>query len=217
MFEREWEESTNVRDLLNYLYHTRAVHQTGTGRRLLRLYGCASCRRVWHLVPDGACRRAVELAEAYADGQAAKAVLRKALKAAAPFLHAGPGAVNRSAVQAVFYAAAPDALRVTQAGPFASAALHDGGTTDDGDFCHRLRDMFGNPFRPVGLDPAWRTPTVTALAVGIYEQRAFDRMPILADALQEAGCENEDVLDHCRGDGPHARGCWVVDAILGKR
>jgi hypothetical protein len=79
-----------------------------------------------------------------------------------------------------------------------------------------LTDIFGNPFRPVAVDPAWLTSTVVALARGIYEERAFDRMPILADALQDAGCDNEDVLDHCRGPGPHVRGCWVVDMLLGK-
>ena len=66
------------------------------------------------------------------------------------------------------------------------------------------------------IDPEWRTSTVVQLAQGIYADRAFDRLPILADALQDAGCDNEDVLTHCRGTGPHARGCWVVDLILGK-
>jgi len=82
--------------------------------------------------------------------------------------------------------------------------------------CHLLRCMFGNPFRPVAFDPSWRTSTVVALAGGVYADRAFDRLPILADALQDAGCENEDILAHCRGSGPHARGCWVVDMLLGK-
>ena len=79
-----------------------------------------------------------------------------------------------------------------------------------------LFDIFGNPFRPVAIDPDWLTSTVVALARGIYDDRAFDRLPILADALQDAGCENADVLTHCRGDGPHVRGCWVVDLLLGK-
>ena len=79
-----------------------------------------------------------------------------------------------------------------------------------------LRAIFGNPFRPVAVDPAWPTSDVVALAKGIYEERAFDRMPILADALQDAGCDNEDILSHCRGPGPHVRGCWVVDLVLGK-
>ncbi|WP_246173508.1 hypothetical protein [Limnoglobus roseus] len=79
-----------------------------------------------------------------------------------------------------------------------------------------LRDIFGNPFRPVTFSPAWLTPTAVGLAQAIYEDRAFDRLPILADALQDAGCEDEAILGHCRGDGPHVRGCWVVDGVLGK-
>ncbi len=81
-----------------------------------------------------------------------------------------------------------------------------------------LRDIFGNPFRPVALDPAWLTADVLALARGIYDERAFERMPILADALQDAGCDNSDVLNHCRGAAQvHVRGCWVVDLLLGKQ
>ncbi|QEL15868.1 hypothetical protein [Limnoglobus roseus] len=79
-----------------------------------------------------------------------------------------------------------------------------------------LRDIFGNPFRPVTFSPTWLTPTVVSLAEGIYADRAFDRLPILADALQDAGCEDADVLGHCRGEGVHVRGCWVVDGVLGK-
>ncbi len=81
---------------------------------------------------------------------------------------------------------------------------------------HLLRDIFGNPFRPVTFSPSWRTSTVVALASQMYESRKFGAMPILADALQDAGCDSADVLDHCRGLGPHVRGCWVVDRVLGK-
>ena len=81
-----------------------------------------------------------------------------------------------------------------------------------------LRDIFGNPFRPVAFNPAWHTSDVLLLAQGIYDDRAFDRMPILADALQDAGCDNEDVLNHCREvNATHVRGCWVVDLVLGKQ
>jgi len=79
-----------------------------------------------------------------------------------------------------------------------------------------VRDVFGNPFRPVAVKPAWLTSDVVALATGIYADRAFDRMPILADALQDAGCDNEEVLDHCRSGGPHVRGCWAVDLLTGR-
>jgi hypothetical protein len=79
-----------------------------------------------------------------------------------------------------------------------------------------FRDIFGNPFRPVTINPAWRTSNVTALAQSIYADRAFNRMPILADALEDAGCDNADILNHCRQPGEHVRGCWVVDLLLGK-
>lgn len=79
-----------------------------------------------------------------------------------------------------------------------------------------VRDAFGNPFRPVALDPSWRTEAVVALAEGIYAERAFERMPVLADALEDAGCAHADILSHCRGDGPHVRGCWVVDLLTGR-
>ena len=79
-----------------------------------------------------------------------------------------------------------------------------------------LREIFGNPFRPVAREPSWLTTDVLAIARGIYDERAFDRMPILADALQDAGCDNEDVLNHCRDAKQlHVRGCWVLDLVLG--
>jgi hypothetical protein len=80
-----------------------------------------------------------------------------------------------------------------------------------------LRDVFGNPFRPVAFNAAWRTDTAVSLALQMYESRDFDAMPILADALQDAGCDSEEVLNHCRdAKQVHVRGCWVVDLVLGK-
>ena len=79
-----------------------------------------------------------------------------------------------------------------------------------------LRGLFHYPFRPVAVDPAWLTSDVLLLARGIYEERAFDRMPILADALQDAGCTSEEMLNRLRHGLDHTRGCWVLDAILGK-
>jgi hypothetical protein len=81
---------------------------------------------------------------------------------------------------------------------------------------HTLREIFGNPFRPVALDPAWQTATVVALTQAIYDEPAFDRLPILADALEDAGCTDADMLNHCRQPGAHVRGCWVVDLLLAK-
>jgi hypothetical protein len=86
-----------------------------------------------------------------------------------------------------------------------------------GDLIPILHDIFGPlPFRPITLNPSWRTSNVTALAQSIYDDRAFDRLPILADALEDAGCDNADILNHCRQPGEHVRGCWVVDLVLGK-
>jgi hypothetical protein len=82
-----------------------------------------------------------------------------------------------------------------------------------------LRCIFGNPCRPTVVDPAWFTwheATLPRLARCVYDGRAFDRLPVLADALEEAGCHDADILAHCRGPGPHVRGCWVVDLLLGK-
>jgi hypothetical protein len=83
--------------------------------------------------------------------------------------------------------------------------------------CSVIRELFGHHlFRPITFDLAWLSSGVLALAQGIYDEKAFNRMPILADALQDSGCSNEDILNHCRGPGPHCRGCFVIDLILGR-
>jgi hypothetical protein len=78
-----------------------------------------------------------------------------------------------------------------------------------------LRDIVGDPFRPATIDPRWRTADTVGLARGIYEDRAFDRLPLLADALMDAGCDSGTIVGHCHSIGLHTRGCWVVDLILG--
>jgi hypothetical protein len=79
-----------------------------------------------------------------------------------------------------------------------------------------LRCLFGNPFRPTQLARTCVTEEAARLALAIYEEASFQRLPSLADALEEGGCASADALAHCRGPGPHARGCWVVDMLLGK-
>jgi hypothetical protein len=84
---------------------------------------------------------------------------------------------------------------------------------------HLLRCIAGNPFRPVVVDPAWQAwndRTIPKLAQAIYDERAFDHLAILADALEDAGCNNSDILTHLRSAGPHVPGCWPVDLLLGK-
>ena len=81
-----------------------------------------------------------------------------------------------------------------------------------------LRDIC-NPYRPVTIPAAllkWNDRAVIRIAQAIYDERAFDRLPILADALEDADCDDADILSHCRGPGPHVRGCWVVDLLLSK-
>lgn len=79
-----------------------------------------------------------------------------------------------------------------------------------------LKDIFGDPFRTVLMNQSWLSSTVVALGQGIYEDQAFDRLPILADALQDAGCEDDRILTHLRGGGLHVKGCWALDLVLGK-
>ena len=82
-----------------------------------------------------------------------------------------------------------------------------------------LRDVVGNPFRRPEIDPAWLSwndGKVSKIAQVFYDERTFDYMPLLADALEDAGCDNADILRHCREPGEHVRGCWVVDLLLGK-
>lgn len=78
------------------------------------------------------------------------------------------------------------------------------------------QEIFGNPFRPVMVETAWLVPNVRHLAHSIYEAREFQSLPNLADALVQVGCSNDAILSHCRRGGPHVRGCWVLDLILGR-
>jgi hypothetical protein len=83
----------------------------------------------------------------------------------------------------------------------------------------RFRDVFGNPFRPVPLDLSWlvwNDGTVPKLAQVIYDERRFEDLPVLADALEDASCTDTVILSHCRAPGEHVRGCWVIDLLLGK-
>lgn len=96
-------------------------------------------------------------------------------------------------------------------------AIHTSATNQEsGEQCHLLRDIIGNPFRPINIEPSWRTFAVLALAKQAYESRDFTTAPILADALQDAGCDDATILGHLRSETQHVRGCFAVDALLGK-
>jgi hypothetical protein len=181
--------------------------------RKVTLYACACCRRIWVHLTRPASRAAVEMAERFADGLASSAELRAAREEANRDYELGEWAVLAAA------SCADD-----QNGDFYDHAMHCAAIVVDDRSdgpeaaaqADLIRDIFGNPFRPVTVNPAWRTANVSALAQAIYDDRAFDRLPILADALEDAGCDNADILNHCRQPGEHVRGCWVVDWILGK-
>ena len=173
-------------------------------------------------------RHIVEVAERDADDVADPEELEEALNAAPVDLE---GIDN--ATEAAAYAASCDDVQSAAclAADYAAAAA-DGlpprsltgrtrwraaGTAERAVQAELLRCLFGNPFRPVGLNPSRVTPTVTGLADTIYQERAFDLLPVLADALEEAGCDNAEILHHCRGKTPHARGCWLVDLLLARK
>ncbi len=137
--------------------------------------------------------------------------------------HADPDLVRtfESPVPHCFAGFAPDSLARAEAwsrraAPVELHAIEEEVRSELAADAELLRCVAGNPFRPTGLPDEWRTSTVVGLAAGIYEDRAFDRLPILADSLEDAGCDRAHMLIHCRGGGEHTRGCWVVDAILGK-
>jgi hypothetical protein len=117
--------------------------------------------------------------------------------------HRGRAAAKRAAVKA-----REDAHREAW---WAAKAEHESRVRRE--CCDQFRDVAGNPFRPVAVRSEWRTSTVLALARGIAAESAFDRLPILADALQDAGCEDSYLLSHCRDAGLHVRGCWIVESL----
>lgn len=268
MTEAEWLTSNDPERMLNAcvanFYHV--------SDRKLRLFACACCRQVWHLLADERSRRAVEVAERYADGCATQEERHDALRGASVArIHAHPVGHDpwaaayfaSTAVEADVSAQVPDLLPLADVIdpdlPARLAAL--------------LRDILGNPFRPMTVPacrcrrcvaageqhnngpcrrPAWLTPTVVSLTQAAYEERQADgtldpmRLAVLADALEEAGCPPEmdcprrrgsgsfrdslapcdlcgfegrvphPILDHLRSSGPHVRGCWALDLILGR-
>jgi hypothetical protein len=123
--------------------------------------------------------------------------------------------VGEGVLMAAAYAADPD-LELASLALWMMERMHEG----TGLRAALLRDIAGNPFRKVEIDATalvLSTPSVRALACTIYDECAFDLLPILADALEDAGCTNAEILRHCREPGEHLRGCWVIDLLLGKK
>lgn len=229
MTEAEWLGNTDPRAVLKFF-------QGRSSERKLRLFACACCYRLSTLIIDERVKNTLLIAEQFADGLVSDQERSNARKVAqqaseSKFVTSKPKLPKekRRAVAAVYYAAARDAFEAAyNASDLAvDALIWNAGGHNHCDWraiqqsehsCQMstIRCIFGNPFRPVSIESAWLAPNVVALAQAIYNERAFDRLPELANALVVVGCEDKQILGHCRSEGPHVRGCWVVDLMLGK-
>jgi hypothetical protein len=224
--EAEWLACTDPEPMLEYL------RGKASGRKL-RLFACACVRRIWTLLPTEECRKAAQVAERYADRLADAEELRAAYTEAY-FAGVAPDYANSVVVGELALYAEQQLAGHTD--PWESAfgssdyvreAVGGAPGPDSQEReaqCHLLRDIFGPPlFHSVTFSPVWETPQVVALAQAAYDNRALPagtldpaRLAVLADALEDAGCDQADLLGHLRGAGPHVRGCWAVDLLLGK-
>ncbi len=226
MTEKEWLECVDPDKLLWAPQLRNKISE-----RKQRLFACACCRRMWNLLTDDRSRAIVQIAEEYSDGNATRSELDTAYEAARRAV-AVPIVSFKSVMGTITnYTPASVACGAGTTGPrFSSrpttllaaviAETLAGDRSAHGEERKEqaaiFRDLIGNPFRPVTLDPRWLSSTVLDLARTIYDERVFERMPILGDALMDAGCDNEEIIEHCQGLGPHTRGCWVIDLLLGK-
>ena len=223
MTEEEWLMGEDPSKLLHGL---RGI----TGRRM-QLLAAAATSRVEGSFSSRHCHLAAEMAYRLADEEVSEMAREDLRRSMNEYLRANAGTRPQSTVNADSAAAKSihplpeEAARLSVWAATKSLARQHEGEWGDWEgslrwaktrFLPLLRDIFGIPFRPVAFDPAWRTSTDVALAQQMYEARDFSLMPILGDALQDAGCDSADILAHCRRDGPHVRGCWVVDLVLGK-
>jgi hypothetical protein len=220
----EWLACTHPRAMWDH------VGPLATNRKC-RLFVCGCLRHVWQLLEDPRSRRAVEAAERYADEDLSRTSLRAAFSAAEKAMQGNRGPMSRQIAAALAYQVTwphfPPAgvlwtyyrgVNIDSSGK--ERPVHGGLAHHRKTWVALLRDVFGNPFQRPAIDSPdvmpWQSGTVTSLAQAIYDDRAFDRLPILADALEDAGCTNPDILAHCRGGGEHVLGCWVVDLLLAK-
>jgi hypothetical protein len=211
MTEEEWLTTTDTKSLLNYLKQSD---------RKLKLLVSTLGQVYEKIVAMKGYREALELVERSADEAISSEILTSELHTIlAPDLGPRHTKAQTTARNVIFCAVQGNhgtafAVRIaTGVASYSLTARKPSGRKTGLDL---IREIFGNPFRPVTFDPSWLTSTVLALAIGIYSDKAFDRLPILADALQDAGCDNDEILNHLRQPGEHCRGCWALDLILGK-
>jgi len=196
MTEAQWAACKNPDQLLDY-------HRMKKDPRRLRLLAAGCVRLLVTPNTSALAEEILDVVERYADGAATRTeflAARKSIRTALKDKTKEPAVLAMKCLGDD----AMEGMTVT----LVHARRRNGAAQ-----CGLIRCVCGNPYRPEAFEPAWLTSTVVALAQGIYDGRAFDRLPILADALQDAGCVDARVLDHCRGQEPHARGCWVVDGL----
>jgi hypothetical protein len=225
MTEEEWLSAEEPYPLVKHLCQTQRLNRTKAGRRKFWLFGCGCCRRIWNLFESEPASAAVVIAaERYADGKVPFTEVQECgRKVNIPtydqeqYVKLAADALVSTSAEIVANLVSDLCARAVARNLIFPNEMTRIWSHELGQAACLVRCIFGNPFRPVAFDPAWRTSDVLALAKGIYDDRSFDRMPILADALQDAGCNNDDILNHCRDTStPHARGCWVVDLVLEK-
>lgn len=214
MTEEGWRTCANRQPILE-------AFRDRISRRQLRLFAVACCERIWHLLGEDS-KAAVLVAESHADGQAGDYELEDAQGRAID-------ATQNAEGEAAWFATHDDAFSAAFDAPYCAAGKEaclgwDGrnefndeeASREHAAFVHLLRDITGNPFRPVSVDPSWLTTDVRALAEGIDADRAFERMPILADALQAAGCsDTERVVRGVGPERPAAGPCPVDGEVVG--
>jgi hypothetical protein len=229
MTEAEWLTCTDPQPMLAFL-------KGKTSERKLRLFAVACARSSWDLLVDQRSRNAVEVSERFADAHDNSDTLESAYREAWDAVPFASSDLHVIAARAAARTAQPDSHKASchaadeivelQAWSAEDAefdekegdkAYQRGKATAEWMVAALLRDIMGNPFRPVSVQPSCLTPAVVGLAESIYNDLGFDRISELDDALEAAGCTNAEVIDHCRGSGPHARGCWVLDLILEKK
>ena len=217
MTEQEWLACEDPWPMLRFL-------KGKASDRKLRLFAVACCRRVWHLLSDERSRNAVEVAERYADGLANREEVLLALSGARKvpdYMRQVRGIRYQTPKLAAALSLSLNAehkflIHVAGNAACLTEAKNNPDEQEQRIQVQLLDDIFANPFHPITLSPSWLTSTVIALANQMYDTRDFSAMPILADALEESGCCESQILEHCRGSGPHTRGCWVLDLLTGR-
>ena len=216
MTEEEWEVHRGPKHIIKELEKQKIL----TSRKT-RLFACSCYRLIWDQIHLASIKLFVELAEARADRQIKQTDLQKyRTPQGKPIRNSADEHLRFYAHEILQPRVNPSNIALTTrvAGELKKYNLDMLNEWEDcPEQANLLRDIFGNPFRSIDFDPTWRAATAVGLAQTMYDARNFHAMPILADALQDAGCEDATILGHCRDENNlHVRGCWVVDLILGK-